>query len=144
MTASGDWRQAATPEQMLSVTRTADSSRARMARVQDYWLGGKDHFEADRIAGEEVVAQLPGHGRLGARYPGISRPDRPLPGRAGRHQAVPRHRHGHPGRVAYARGRPARRAGVARDAELPGCECLIQPLQVGLCTRTLGQSDCLM
>jgi hypothetical protein len=28
-------------------------------RVQDYWLGGKDHFEADRIAGDEAIAQLP-------------------------------------------------------------------------------------
>jgi hypothetical protein len=59
VTASGDWRQAATPEQMRSVTRTIDPSRAHIARVQDYWLGGKDHFEADRIAGDAAVAQLP-------------------------------------------------------------------------------------
>jgi hypothetical protein len=59
MPASGDWRQAATPEQMRSVTRTVDSSVAHIARVQDYWLGGKDHFEADRVAGDEAIAQLP-------------------------------------------------------------------------------------
>jgi hypothetical protein len=32
---------------------------AHIARVQDYWLGGKDHFEADRRAGAEGVAALP-------------------------------------------------------------------------------------
>jgi hypothetical protein len=59
MSASGDWRQAATPEQMLSAARTIDPTVAHIARVQDYWLGGKDHFEADRIAGDEAIAQLP-------------------------------------------------------------------------------------
>jgi len=28
-------------------------------RVYDYWLGGKDNFEADRIAGEETIAAYP-------------------------------------------------------------------------------------
>jgi S-adenosyl methyltransferase len=59
MTAKGDWRQAATPEQMLSAARTIDPAVAHIARIQDYWLGGKDHFEADRVAGDEAVAQLP-------------------------------------------------------------------------------------
>jgi hypothetical protein len=36
-----------------------DPNVAHIARVQDYWLGGKDHFEADRIAGEEGIAALP-------------------------------------------------------------------------------------
>jgi trans-aconitate methyltransferase len=27
--------------------------------MQDYWLGGKDHFEADRVAGDEAIAHLP-------------------------------------------------------------------------------------
>ena len=31
-----------------------------MARVYDYWLGGKDNFTADRVAGEETVAAFPG------------------------------------------------------------------------------------
>jgi hypothetical protein len=35
-----------------------DTSVAHPARVYDYWLGGKDHFEADRIA-EEVIAVRP-------------------------------------------------------------------------------------
>jgi S-adenosyl methyltransferase len=32
---------------------------AHPARVYDYWLGGKDNFEADRIAGEETIAAWP-------------------------------------------------------------------------------------
>jgi hypothetical protein len=61
MTGGEDWRQATTPtpEQLREAARTIDSSKAHIARMQDYWLGGKDHFEADRIAGDEAVAQLP-------------------------------------------------------------------------------------
>ena len=29
------------------------------ARVYDYWLGGKDHFPADRALGEAIAGQLP-------------------------------------------------------------------------------------
>jgi hypothetical protein len=36
-----------------------DISVAHPARVYDYWLGGKDHFEADRVAAEEVIAVRP-------------------------------------------------------------------------------------
>jgi hypothetical protein len=59
MSSSDDWRRAATTEQMSDLTRTVDPTVAHIARVQDYWLGGKDHFEADRIAGDEAMAQLP-------------------------------------------------------------------------------------
>jgi hypothetical protein len=59
MTASYDWRRGATAEQMRSAQRTIDPSVAHIARVQDYWLGGKDLFEADRVAGEEAIAQFP-------------------------------------------------------------------------------------
>ena len=31
-----------------------------VARVYDYWLGGKDNFSADRVAGEETIAAFPG------------------------------------------------------------------------------------
>jgi len=55
----GDWRRAASADQVRSVVRTIDPSVAHIARVQDYWLGGKDHFEADRVAGDEAVARLP-------------------------------------------------------------------------------------
>jgi hypothetical protein len=34
-----------------------------VARMYDYYLGGKDNFEADRIAAEEVLANMPGQRR---------------------------------------------------------------------------------
>jgi hypothetical protein len=37
-----------------------DTSVAHIARVYDYWLGGKDNFTADRAAGEATVAVYPG------------------------------------------------------------------------------------
>src|ERR1700678_2943173 len=36
-----------------------DARMAHPARIYDYWLGGKDNFEADRIAGEETIAAYP-------------------------------------------------------------------------------------
>ena len=36
-----------------------DTTVAHPARVYDYWLGGKDNFEADRIAGEATIAAYP-------------------------------------------------------------------------------------
>ncbi len=36
-----------------------DTSVAHIARVYDYWLGGKDNFEADRTAGEEALEAYP-------------------------------------------------------------------------------------
>src|SRR6201995_6172660 len=54
-----DWRNGAPADQVCAVVRTMDPSVAHISRVQDYWLGGKDHFEADRIAGDEAIAQLP-------------------------------------------------------------------------------------
>jgi hypothetical protein len=43
-----------------------DLGVAHVARVYDYWLGGKDNFAADRVAGEKTVAIYPGI-RLSAR-----------------------------------------------------------------------------
>jgi hypothetical protein len=37
-----------------------DTSVAHIARVYDYWLGGKDNFAADRAAGEATMAVYPG------------------------------------------------------------------------------------
>jgi hypothetical protein len=37
-----------------------DSRVAHVARVYNYWLGGKDYFAADRIAGEETIEVYPG------------------------------------------------------------------------------------
>ncbi|MEU8801542.1 SAM-dependent methyltransferase [Spirillospora sp. NPDC048819] len=36
------------------------TDRPLSARVWDYWLGGKDHYEVDREAGERVARQVPG------------------------------------------------------------------------------------
>src|SRR5215510_10882722 len=40
-------------------TRGVDARVAHPARVYDCWLGGKDNFEADRIAAAETVAAYP-------------------------------------------------------------------------------------
>src|ERR1700758_168013 len=36
-----------------------DTSVPHVARVYDYWLGGKDHFAADRETGEEAIRAYP-------------------------------------------------------------------------------------
>jgi S-adenosyl methyltransferase len=37
-----------------------DTGTAHIARVYDYWLGGKDNFSADRAAGDEALEAFPG------------------------------------------------------------------------------------
>src|SRR5271166_5706472 len=36
-----------------------DTSVAHVARVYNYWLGGKDNFAADRAAAEQAIAAFP-------------------------------------------------------------------------------------
>ena len=36
------------------MTAPFDTSKPNVARMYDYWLGGKDNFEADRKAAEAV------------------------------------------------------------------------------------------
>ena len=36
-----------------------DVSIPHPARIYDYWLGGKDHFPADREAAERILAVMP-------------------------------------------------------------------------------------
>jgi S-adenosyl methyltransferase len=46
------------PEGSASWERTApdiDVSRPHAARMYDYYLGGKDHFEADRVTAEKAL-----------------------------------------------------------------------------------------
>ena len=83
-----------------------DTSVAHIARVYDYWLGGKDNFAADREAAEQVIAANPGVRAGVLAQPRVPRPCRALPGRRGRRPPVPRHRHRHPDRGQHPRGSP--------------------------------------
>jgi hypothetical protein len=56
--AGNEWQDAA-PGPGTPLARI-DTSVAHIARVQDYWLGGRDNFAADRDAGDEAVATSPG------------------------------------------------------------------------------------
>ena len=44
----------------ISDLKRLNTGTAHIARVYDYWLGGKDNFAADRTAGEEALAAFPG------------------------------------------------------------------------------------
>jgi hypothetical protein len=44
----------------ISDVERLDTGTAHIARVYDYWLGGKDHFAADRAAGDEALEAFPG------------------------------------------------------------------------------------
>src|SRR6202000_428969 len=46
------------PEEETAYT-DIDTSVAHIARVYDYWLGGKDNFAPDREAGDEAIAAYP-------------------------------------------------------------------------------------
>jgi hypothetical protein len=60
MTSSGmQWTKA----EPGHVSPEIDTSTANVARMYDYWLGGKDNFEADRVAAEKVLVQMPGQRR---------------------------------------------------------------------------------
>lgn len=43
-----------------NAARDIDTSRPHSARMYDYYLGGKDHFEVDKQAAETVAAAYPG------------------------------------------------------------------------------------
>ena len=55
MSASQDQRSAGA----AAAQPVFDTSVANPARIWNYWLGGKDHFEADREAAEKVIEVLP-------------------------------------------------------------------------------------
>ena len=57
-----------------------DTTVSHSARVWNYWLGGKDHYPADRIVGDQVMAMFPDITRL-------ARADRAFLGRAVRYLA---------------------------------------------------------
>ena len=66
-----------------------DTSKPHPARLYDYYLGGKNHFAADRKLADKVVTAVPGatHGPAGK--PRIPWPGRQVPGGGGGHPAVP-------------------------------------------------------
>jgi S-adenosyl methyltransferase len=66
------------------VAREIDTSRPHSARVYDYMIGGKNHFEADREAARNILAVLP-TGNIGPRENRgfLSRAVRYLAGEAG-------------------------------------------------------------
>ncbi len=43
------------PDESDRLPRTIDVSRAHSARMYDYYLGGKDHFAADRVTAEKAM-----------------------------------------------------------------------------------------
>jgi hypothetical protein len=59
---------------------TLDTSVPHIARIYDYWLGGKDNFAADRQAGEEAATVFPA-------LPASARSNRAFLGRAVRYLA---------------------------------------------------------
>jgi SAM-dependent methyltransferase len=62
---NGGWWRGAMPDKEREPPQF-DTSVAHIARVYNYWLGGKDHYAADREAGDEAIRTYPGM-RLSAR-----------------------------------------------------------------------------
>jgi S-adenosyl methyltransferase len=58
MAGETSWPTAAAPQK--AEAPTFDSSVAHIARVYNYWLGGKDNYAADRAAGDRTIAEFPG------------------------------------------------------------------------------------
>jgi SAM-dependent methyltransferase len=48
------------PSSLVDARSFVDASRSNIARVYDYWLGGKDNFEADRAEAERMLLIFPG------------------------------------------------------------------------------------
>jgi S-adenosyl methyltransferase len=56
---AGRWRPSDSLDGEESKAAKVDTTVAHIARVYDYWLGGKDNFAVDRIAAEQVIAAFP-------------------------------------------------------------------------------------
>ncbi|WBO62243.1 SAM-dependent methyltransferase [Streptomyces camelliae] len=66
---------AATDDAAESLRSRIGTSQPHTARIWNYWLGGKDNYEADRAAGDRMRQLHPGIGEY-------ARADRLFPGRA--------------------------------------------------------------
>jgi hypothetical protein len=51
---------AAAADEDVAEAPTFDTSVAHIARVYNYWLGGKENYAADRAAGDRTMAEFPG------------------------------------------------------------------------------------
>ena len=87
-----------------------DTSQPHIARMYDYYLGGKNHFAADRELAEQGHRGHTRHADRAAGEPAVPRPHGAVPGCGSWHQAVPRHRHRAADHQQRARGRAAGRA----------------------------------
>ena len=96
-----------------AVTAEFDPATPNMARVYDYWLGGKDNYPADRAEAERLLGNLPAVAGSGPGEPGVRDPGCQL-GRPAGYRPVHR-----PGRRAsrLPRSPPGRTEG---DAVGPG------------------------
>ena len=69
---------AATDDVAVSLRARINTSQPHTARIWNYWLGGKDNYEVDRAAGDQIRQLHPGIGEY-------ARADRLFLGRAVRH-----------------------------------------------------------
>jgi hypothetical protein len=56
---SGNWFESVVPDDAVPAHADIDTSVPHIARVYDYWLGGKDNFAPDRAVAEKVMASFP-------------------------------------------------------------------------------------
>jgi hypothetical protein len=56
---AGKWYQSVVPEDATPPPREVDTTVPHIARIYNYWLGGKDNYAADREAAEKVIAATP-------------------------------------------------------------------------------------
>jgi len=56
---AGPWLSSDPLDEAGPMAPKVDITVAHIARVYDYWLGGKDNFAVDRIAAERVIAAYP-------------------------------------------------------------------------------------
>jgi S-adenosyl methyltransferase len=56
---AGRWLSSGQLDDAGPAAARVDTTVAHIARVYDYWLGGKDNFAADRIAAERVIEAYP-------------------------------------------------------------------------------------
>lgn len=71
-----------------------DPSTLSIARVYDYVMSGRDHYESDRRAAKNMIDVLPETPLMARGQPALPAPGSPLPGRRRRCPTDHRHRVG--------------------------------------------------